>query len=87
VPLPLVALILLVMGSLFIGIGVYALRLYRSGFRADQASSMRRDVTTVLLFGSWSAPPLLAGILIFFGAICLLLLGAITVFSLTALLG
>ena len=81
VPLPLAAFILLVMGCAFIGIGAYALRLYRSTFQADPRTSMKRDLTTVLMLGSWAAPPLLAGILIALGTICLLLLCIIVVLS------
>jgi len=69
------------MGCAFIGIGVYALRLYHSAFQADPQTSMKRDLTAVLMLGSWATAPVLAGILIALGTICLLLLCAIIVLS------
>lgn len=67
------AIILLAIGSAFIGMGVYAFRLYRSTFRADPKNSISRDLMTVMMLGSLATPPLLAGILFYLGGLCLLL--------------
>ena len=68
---------MLVIGSAFIGIGVYAFRLYRSTFRADTRTSIGRDLMTVLTLGSWATPPLLAAVLFYLGGLCLFLFFAI----------
>jgi hypothetical protein len=69
---PVAAIVFLVLGMAFIGVGVYVFRLYRSTFMSDPSGTMTRDLISVLTLGSWSPPPVLAALMFYLGGICVL---------------
>lgn len=77
---PLGAILFLALGAAFVAVGAYLFRLYRSTFMADPRATMTRDLISVLTFGWWSPPPILAAIMFYMGGVCVLI-GLLVIWS------